>query len=225
MIVTPTPRQRSVDPVPVLIVLLLGFIVAVAIIVDITHKSVNSHAPGQGDTSLEHSQNSTALQQRTRSGDAQPVEIQKPVPVVQTKPIDLLPDWAFDFQVPGHRSCQANLTPYCLLKVYEMNEIAADKYFKGNRVVFHDYSYATVDKIGRDLMGKPYITLRTSRDDVRSVQAFFQSDSVPAQLQTSDDLALSGTVSGLTLNLILEDCTVYQVRRWSGDKEYEVKLK
>jgi hypothetical protein len=106
-----------------------------------------------------------------------------------------------------------------------MNEIAADKYFKGNRVVFHDYSYATVDKIGRDLMGKPYITLRTSRDDVRSVQAFFQSDSVPAQLQTSDDLALSGTVSGLTLNLILEDCTVYQVRRWSGDKEYEVKLK
>jgi hypothetical protein len=227
MIMTPRPKQRSIDPVPVLIVLLLGFIAAVAIIADITHKSANSHVPGQVETSPEHSQNPTTVQQRARFADAQPVEIQKPVPEVQKKPIDLLPLWAFEFNVPGHRRCTATLSPLCFLKVYEMNELAADQYFKGNRVVFHDLDYAVVKQIGRDAMGKPYIILRTSNDDIRSVQAFFQSDSVPAQLQPNDHLALECTASGLMLNLILEDCTVYQVRRWSGDTEYdhEVKLK
>lgn len=62
---TPAPKQRSIDPVPVLIVLLLGFIVAVAIIADI--KSLNSHAPGQGETRLEHSQTSATAQLRAET--------------------------------------------------------------------------------------------------------------------------------------------------------------
>lgn len=62
-----TAKQRSIDPFPVIVVLLLGCIVAVAIIADITHKSANSRAPGQVETNLEHSQNPITVQQRAEA--------------------------------------------------------------------------------------------------------------------------------------------------------------
>jgi hypothetical protein len=97
------------------------------------------------------------------------------------------------------------LTPSRLLKAYEENEIAADQLYK-NRWVWFVHG-ATVDKIGRDLLGKPYIILRTTHD-ARSVQAFFESDSILAQLRPDDRISITGICTGLASNVILEYCAI-----------------
>jgi hypothetical protein len=145
------------------------------------------------------------------------------------KPIDWLPRFAeeafkMDTRQALHGRCYGMFNPDCVLKTYELNEVAAEQYFKGNRLVFSGYEPATVDKIGRDLVGKSYITLRTSKRDPRSVQAFFQSDAVPAQLQPDDRVAIECTVSCLMPDLMLEDCIIYDVMRWSGSSYDRVKL-
>lgn len=117
----------------------------------------------------------------------------------QEAPEDYVPMW-LPVRYIGY------LTPTALLKAYEMNEIAANQFFKDKWVWLRGGS--TVDKIGRDLLGKPYITLFPDHDG-RSVQAFFQSDSDVAKLQRYDEISITGTCAGLMINVILQDCVIH----------------
>jgi hypothetical protein len=99
-------------------------------------------------------------------------------------------------------------TPSYLLIAYESNEISADQLYKGKRLFVH----ARVERVGRDALGKPYVILRNEpwegkRTTFRSVQAFFPDSAVTqlAHLQPNDDILLSGTCDGLTLNVLLQD--------------------
>lgn len=107
-------------------------------------------------------------------------------------------------------------------------------YFKGKRVRFTDSEFgrthATVNKIGRDITGQPYIILHTSSSTswdhgLGSVQAFFTSDAVPSKLQVGDDVAMSCTVRGLMLNVILDACYVGAAQHWDGNNYVAVVLK
>lgn len=57
-----------------------------------------------------------------------------------------------DAEPPNGRT----FTPADLLNAYESNEISADQRYKGKRM----FLQASVEKIGRDALGKPYIILR-----------------------------------------------------------------
>jgi hypothetical protein len=85
MVMTLTAKQRTIDPFPVIVLLLLGLIVAVAIIADITHKSVNSHVPGQVETDLEHSQNPAPVQQRAEAQQSAAQSVQTPQQIEQER--------------------------------------------------------------------------------------------------------------------------------------------
>jgi hypothetical protein len=107
------------------------------------------------------------------------------------------------------------LTVASLLKDYEQNEIAADQFYKGKRLFLNNIGPAKIDTIGRDILGKAYITFRSPNHGFRSVQAFFASDSAVARLQVGDAVtSIDGICKGLILNVLLEDShisgTVYR---------------
>jgi hypothetical protein len=133
------------------------------------------------------------------AGCTVPAEAQK------SKPVVALPSQGRESN-PDDRLALYIQTPSRLLKAYEENEIAADQLYKNERIWFYDGAY--VDKIGRDLPGKPYLILRTSHD-VRSVQAFFRSDSILAHLRPGDHISVTGTCAGLMSNVILENCVIH----------------
>ena len=60
-----------------------------------------------------------------------------------------------------------------LIFAYKQNEVRADSDFKGQRLRVS----GTVDTIGKDILGKPYVTL--DRDGIMSVQCSFSKEKEP----------------------------------------------
>jgi len=93
-----------------------------------------------------------------------------------------------------------------LSQAYDSNEVAADAKYKGNVV---DVS-GTIDTIGKDILGTPYVSLKTSEYSIIGVQCMFsQSDEAAlAALSSGQTITLEGTVSGKTIEVIVDGCSI-----------------
>jgi hypothetical protein len=141
--------------------------------------------------------------------DAAPADTNKPIPdlVVDSQKPEVKP-----VEVVSSTPAHPRLGVADVLRDYEQNEIAADQLYKGKRLHLLQRG-ARIESIGRDILGKPYITFHSS--NFRSVQAFFKSDSAVARFQVGDLVTdIDGICKGLMLNVILEDShisgTVYR---------------
>jgi len=67
-----------------------------------------------------------------------------------------------------------------------------------------------VNKIGKDILDKPYITLWSDKYSITEVQSYIQQSqiSIAANLQKGDYVSLKGLCMGKSINIILENCLV-----------------
>jgi hypothetical protein len=87
------------------------------------------------------------------------------------------------------------------------NEIAANAKFEDRQLIVS----GTVDKIGDDILGTPYVVLRgdeSNEFNLRNVQCMFPDEAKPslARLEIGYRISIVGTCSGLMMNVFLEDC-------------------
>ena len=89
-----------------------------------------------------------------------------------------------------------------LMSFYSKNEVKADQVLKGQRITVS----GKVDKIGKDILNAPYVTLKTN-DLIASVQVMFprSDESAIADLVPGHPIVLEGKVSGKMMNVILQD--------------------
>jgi len=93
-----------------------------------------------------------------------------------------------------------------LVWAFEQNEIWAEQNFKGRGAVV-----GTVENVGRDLMGKAYVTLGQEHvmdDKLRRVQCFFLAwdQSSLSKLRPGNIVVIQGRIAGLMGNVLMEDC-------------------
>jgi hypothetical protein len=93
-----------------------------------------------------------------------------------------------------------------LVTHYDANEVAADQAYKGKDVAVN----GTVDKIGKDMTGTMYVTLKGPDTSFRNVQCFFEfrDKGALASLSPGQRLTLRGRCKGLMMNVLLEKCEI-----------------
>lgn len=92
-----------------------------------------------------------------------------------------------------------------LLKEYKDNEVRADVQFKGKRVQIT----GKVGDIKKDIMDRIYVTVGTGKQlEIPEVQCFFDDEhaSKAAALSKGQSITVKGTVKGLMMNVLVEDC-------------------
>ena len=96
-----------------------------------------------------------------------------------------------------------------LLFSYKQNELKADQDFKGRRMLIT----GKVGKIGKDILGQPYVMLDEESDGIRAVQAFFsESDSRQlAELHRGQTIKVIGTCDGLMMNVLIKNSMIKSV--------------
>jgi len=92
------------------------------------------------------------------------------------------------------------------MQVYQRNEIAADRAYKGVRYTIT----GTIDSISNDLFGAPYLTLRTD-ELLGKVQASFpRSDEAAlsrlSRLSPGSTVGVSCVISGKMMNVLAREC-------------------
>ena len=89
-----------------------------------------------------------------------------------------------------------------LMYFYKQNEVKADQTLKGQRITVS----GKVEKIGKDILNTPYVTLKTD-DPIASVQVMFDrgNENAIADLVPGRSIVLEGKVSGKMMNVILTD--------------------
>jgi len=92
---------------------------------------------------------------------------------------------------------------------YKANEISADTKYK-NKVIM---VVGMVNKIGKDILDKPYITLWSDKYSITEVQCYIQQSqiSIASNLQKGDYLGLKGLCTGKSINILLENCLVQKL--------------
>jgi tRNA(Ile2) C34 agmatinyltransferase TiaS len=93
-----------------------------------------------------------------------------------------------------------------LAALYNRNEISADAANKGHIVVVK----GTVDRIAKDILDKPYITLRRIEGQITAVQCSFTKADEPrlALLSPGDKIYVKGSVKGKMINVLMDHCKV-----------------
>lgn len=94
-----------------------------------------------------------------------------------------------------------------LLSSYKNNEVAADGKFKGQRIT----TTGKVGDIKKDILGDPYVMVgRGKRFEVPELQCSLAEDQVAAAsgLSKGQQVTVTGTVSGLMMNVQAKDCTI-----------------
>jgi len=94
-----------------------------------------------------------------------------------------------------------------LLSAYEANEIAADRKFKGNVIV----TEGSLDDIGKDILGKPYLIIERQRNAFAAIQASFErkDEAALADLTKGETVRVRCTVKGRLLGHVqLDDCVL-----------------
>lgn len=88
---------------------------------------------------------------------------------------------------------------------YKANEISADNTYKGKLVEVS----GTVDNIGKDILDKPYISLKTG-EIIGSVQCMLDDDAIAeaSALAEGTKVTMQGRVNGLLGNVLVKDCTL-----------------
>jgi hypothetical protein len=94
-----------------------------------------------------------------------------------------------------------------LLADYEANEVAADEKYKGKRLEVT----GTIDNIGKDVLDNSYVALKTGKQyDFRSVQCYFDDNSVLVTLSKGRRVKITGRCDGLFGTLSLKDCKLVE---------------
>ncbi len=93
-----------------------------------------------------------------------------------------------------------------LSNAYNDNEVAADAQYKGKVV---DVS-GTIDTIGKDVLGNPYVALKTGEYSPFEVQCMFSDadEATLANLSSGQVVTLQGTVAGKPLDVEVDGCSV-----------------
>jgi hypothetical protein len=94
-----------------------------------------------------------------------------------------------------------------LIADYKGNEVRGDAKWKGKRVKVT----GVVDDIKKDIMDVPYVTLGTgAMFEIPTVQCSLKNgqESKAATLQKGQKLTMTGRVSGLIMNVQLDDCQI-----------------
>ncbi|MCF8118803.1 MAG: hypothetical protein K9L83_01210 [Deltaproteobacteria bacterium] len=94
-----------------------------------------------------------------------------------------------------------------ILSAYENNEVGADNKYKGKKIQVT----GKVGEIKKDVLDNLYVTLGTGAEyELPQIQAFF-ADSMNNELgnlQKGQSLTVVGTVDGLMMNVIVNDCII-----------------
>ncbi len=96
-----------------------------------------------------------------------------------------------------------------LYNEYKSNEIAADAKYK-NRVIM---VVGMVDKIGKDILDKPYIVLWSDKYSITVVQCYIQQSemNMASDLKKGDYVSCKGKCTGKFMNIMLENCLVQKL--------------
>jgi hypothetical protein len=89
-----------------------------------------------------------------------------------------------------------------LLAECRENELAAEAHYSGKRIIIH----GTIDSVGRDLLGSPYVIFAGDDDSVGQVQCMFDDAGALAHLRKGSGASIAGELSGVTLNVIVRNC-------------------
>ena len=92
-----------------------------------------------------------------------------------------------------------------LFAAYKANEVAADTKFKGRVIAVN----GIVETIGKDILGNPYITLKTG-EMFGSVQCMFAPpySADLGRLTKGTRISLKGVCDGKLMNVILRGCII-----------------
>lgn len=94
-----------------------------------------------------------------------------------------------------------------LLSEYKDNEVRADGAFKGKRVRVE----GKVGDVKKDILNHPYVTVGTGQMfEIPTVQCMLEDSeaSAAAQLSKGAQVAVEGTVKGLMMNVLIDDCVI-----------------
>lgn len=83
---------------------------------------------------------------------------------------------------------------------YEANEVKADQNFK-DRTFFVE---GVVNDIGKDILGDPYVTLRST--NLFSVQCMVEDENIVAELSKGMRITVRGTCDGKMGNVLMRNC-------------------
>ncbi len=86
---------------------------------------------------------------------------------------------------------------------YEANEVSADNKYKGKEFNVT----GTVKNIGKDILGRPYVTLETS-NSIATVQCFVEDGNELNSVQPGSSIKLYGTGKGKLVNVFVEQAHV-----------------
>ena len=86
---------------------------------------------------------------------------------------------------------------------YNGNEVAADAQFKGRLLAVK----GQIDNIGKDILGKMYVALKTGFG-IGRVQCFFGKEYANelARLRPGQNVTIEGRCTGKMMNVLLQDC-------------------
>lgn len=94
-----------------------------------------------------------------------------------------------------------------LLSEYQDNEVRADGAFKGKRVRVE----GKVGDVKKDILNHPYVTVGTgAMFEIPTVQCMLDASEAgaAAQLSKGAKVAVEGTVKGLMMNVLIDDCII-----------------
>jgi hypothetical protein len=94
-----------------------------------------------------------------------------------------------------------------LLGEYKDNEVRADSAFKGKRLRIE----GKVGDVKKDILNHPYVTVGTGQMfEIPTVQCMLDQSEVgkAAQLSKGEKVVVEGTVKGLMMNVLVDDCVI-----------------
>lgn len=99
----------------------------------------------------------------------------------------------------------ATLTADALYRAYKANEVQADSKYKGKVLKVS----GVVDGIGKDMLDKPYVSLKTS-SPIMTVQCFFSKSHLKTlgNLKKGQELTVKGVCDGKLGNVMLRGCVI-----------------
>lgn len=93
-----------------------------------------------------------------------------------------------------------------LVNAYDENEISADNKYEDVWVIID----GKIRKIGKDILGKPYIILR-GYYTTDGVQCMFEDESQLVNLKKEDNVRVKGRISGLSIGtIIVRKCSLIE---------------
>lgn len=97
-----------------------------------------------------------------------------------------------------------NITSQSLWFSYDRNEVRADEWYKGKVYCIS----GKVEKIGKDILGTPYVVLETESTSWGGVQCLFvdEDKSKVAGLFSGQKIIVHGRISGKLFNVLVLDC-------------------